>query len=107
MSYLAAVNKAEQKRAWRAANPEEARRRGNVYTRKYRETNDLKCRARYEVRKALRNGTLKKKCCEICGCPIVEAHHGDYSKPLEVRWLCQECHDDVHAGRLSILFIEE
>lgn len=106
MNYAAETRRAERKKAWRAEHQEEARQRGVVYTRRYRETNDLKCRARYEVRKALRNGILKKKPCEVCGNPVVEAHHNDYEKPLDVQWLCRECHDDVHAGRLSILFMQ-
>jgi hypothetical protein len=30
--------------------------------------------------------------CEVCGATKVEKHHPDYSKPLEVRWLCREHH---------------
>jgi ribosomal protein S27AE len=106
MSYLADTRKAERKRIWRSENPIESRKRARTYSRRYRENNALKCRARYEVRKALRNGTLKKQPCVICGNPTAEAHHEDYSKPLDVKWLCHDCHDDVHAGRLSILFIQ-
>jgi ribosomal protein S27AE len=106
MNYQTAVRKAERKRIWRAENPIEARERSRSYSRKYRDKNELKCRARYEVRKALRNGKLKKQPCAVCGNPIAEAHHDNYSKPLDVRWLCKDCHDDVHAGRLSILSIQ-
>jgi hypothetical protein len=38
--------------------------------------------------------------CEHCGSPAVnyklEAHHSDYSKPLEVVWLCRSCHTSIH-----------
>jgi len=36
--------------------------------------------------------------CEACGTPNAEMHHDDYSSPLEVRWLCTECHKAVHRG---------
>ena len=44
------------------------------------------------VAKALRNGTLIKKPCEVCGDTNSEAHHNDYSKPLDVKWLCIKHH---------------
>lgn len=44
----------------------------------------------------LKRGKLEKKSCEICGDPNVEMHHNDYSKPLEVRWLCRKHHMDNH-----------
>lgn len=36
--------------------------------------------------------------CERCGkqCRL-DAHHEDYSKPLEVEWLCASCHSLRHA----------
>jgi len=45
---------------------------------------------------AIRDGRLIRKPCEVCGKTKVDAHHDDYSKPLEVRWLCRRHHADVH-----------
>jgi hypothetical protein len=48
------------------------------------------------VSNALRHGKLKREPCEICCDTRVEAHHEDYSKPLEVRWLCKAHHMARH-----------
>jgi len=105
MTYEASLKKAEYKRNWRRNNGEEARKRGVEYSRRYWELNKLKCRARYLVRKALRNRVLRKEPCRVCGESEAEAHHEDYDKPLDVVWLCKEHHKDLHAGRISILFV--
>jgi len=34
--------------------------------------------------------------CTVCGAMKSEAHHEDYSKPLEVTWLCRTCHKAEH-----------
>lgn len=55
--------------------------------------------ARRTARNAVWNRTLvKPKCCERCGKEKrLDAHHRDYSKPLEVEWLCRLCHRREHA----------
>ena len=61
-------------------------------------------RAQHMVEKAIKKGVLIPQSCEICntkgafkdGRTSVQAHHDDYNKPLEVRWLCQQCHHEWH-----------
>jgi len=65
-------------------------------SKKYDENNPEKRKAHALVRTALRNGTLKKKNCEVCNSKDSESHHDDYSKPLEVRWLCRKHHIEHH-----------
>ena len=51
-------------------------------------------RACAEVRRAIKAGNLiRPETCSSCGIQCKpEAAHTDYSKPLEVRWLCLSCH---------------
>lgn len=44
----------------------------------------------------IREGMLIRQPCEVCGNEKVEAHHDDYFKPLEVRWLCKLHHQEHH-----------
>ena len=54
--------------------------------------------------KAILRGKLIPKPCESCnvtgvmtdGRNRIQAHHDDYNKPLDVRWLCQKCHYEWH-----------
>lgn len=65
---------------------------------------DSKYRARYpEKRKATNavnsmivSGKWKRKPCEKCGQIKAEAHHDDYLKPLDVKWLCKTHHMERH-----------
>lgn len=52
--------------------------------------------AHVAVGNAVRDGRLFKKPCEICGSKEVQAHHDDYSKLLDVRWLCVTHHAEHH-----------
>ena len=60
--------------------------------------NKHKRNAHCKVARALLNGVLTRPLkCEKCGKETkIEAHHDDYAKPLEVLWLCTECHANRH-----------
>lgn len=90
---------------WRENNPE----KGQQYDRKYarlnpeiknkshklwREKNQYKIDAHSKVRTAIRNGKLIRENC-FCG-KKSHAHHPNYSKPLEVLWLCPIHHSAKH-----------
>lgn len=65
-------------------------------TRRQRRLHPEKYKARMAVQSALRNGTLQKRPCEDCCDISAEAHHDDYGKPLEIKWLCGPCHRKRH-----------
>ena len=52
------------------------------------------------VRDAVKWGIIiREEVCSSCGGgDNIEAHHGDYSKPLTIIWLCQSCHQKLHHG---------
>lgn len=64
-------------RVWKSQNPEKAR--AHKFVDYYRST-----------------GKLVPQPCEACGADGVQAHHEDYSKPLDVRWLCPKHHAERH-----------
>lgn len=57
--------------------------------------------ARSRVHYAVLTGKLTPQPCERCGKTPTQAHHDDHSKPLEIRWLCADCHTraDRRPGR--------
>lgn len=50
------------------------------------------------VNAALSSGKIRRQQCERCDA-VGEAHHDDYSKPLEIRWLCHKHHTEEHGRR--------
>jgi len=63
-----------------------------VYWGKYPD----KRRAHNMASNAIRDGKLIRQPCEKCGEQKADAHHDDYSKPLDVRWLCRGHHSQYH-----------
>lgn len=56
----------------------------------------IKIKARAKLKHLVRKGKVHRGDCEGCGKPNAEAHHEDYSQPLDVRWLCRSCHVALH-----------
>lgn len=81
----------------RRCNPE-TRRKHLEYQRRYQKTprSLLLHGAATMVMAAIRLGMIEKTPCRICGGPS-QAHHHDYTKPLEVTWLCRKHHMENHA----------
>jgi hypothetical protein len=64
----------------------------------YAEANPEKRAAHWALGRAVRDGKVQKLPCAFCGeAENLEAHHHDYSKPLDVTWLCRPCHRRFHA----------
>lgn len=78
----------------RSESGKKERYRHTIETRKrFPEKN----RARYIVANALKYGKLVKQPCSNCGSTHrIHAHHDDYSKPLDIQWLCDGCHRLKH-----------
>lgn len=67
-------------------------------TAEYDEKHPHRKKAHTAVNNALRDGRLTKGDCHFCGTDQdIEGHHNDYSKPLDVVWLCKRCHRKLHA----------
>lgn len=70
-----------------------------IYQRKRRSKHPEKTRAHNMVTRAKKSGKLARQPCEVCGDPKSQAHHDDYSKPLDVRWLCFKHHREIGHGQ--------
>lgn len=64
---------------------------------RYLEENYEKCQARWAVKYAVKTGRLRRGRCRLqspwCAGRI-EAHHHDYTRPLDVEWYCVKHHRD-------------
>jgi hypothetical protein len=64
----------------------------------YRKRHPLRYAAHVVTRNAVRDGKLiPATSCEVCNSTEkIEGHHDDYTKPLDLRWLCEKCHKEWH-----------
>lgn len=54
--------------------------------------------ARSHANLAQKRGQITKRPCEDCGSLKSQKHHPDYTRPLDVIWLCRPCHTAQHRG---------
>jgi len=71
--------------------------------REYSQNPRLRIRylARWYAKRMIRNGTIDKEPCAICGAEQAQAHHPDYNEPLLIAWLCPGCHRNIHKAKLE------
>lgn len=68
-------------------------------SKKYRRANPHKVKSKNIVNNAIRDGKIKREPCELCGSIFnIHGHHENYTKPLEIIWLCRRHHVDLHYG---------
>jgi len=67
------------------------------HTLEWRARNPEKYKAHCALNNALRDGKINKPGhCELCEREgVLHGHHYDYSYPLDVIWLCAECHGQI------------
>lgn len=91
----------EYMRGWRERNREHYREYQRKYMREHgypqHRTKEQR-RAWTAVERAVKKGTLIRPdhCSECPNTYAIEAHHDDYTKLLEIRWLCCICHRNYH-----------
>jgi len=58
----------------------------------------LEAKCRFIANRAIKQGVLvRPNFCPVCGGKEkIEAHHDDYFRPLEVKWMCPLCHAKYH-----------
>lgn len=79
--------------AYIQANPDVRQLVVQNYNTNYKQ----KVRARKAVQRAILAGRLVPQPCEHCGSTDnIHGHHADYSRPLDVTWLCAYCHGAEH-----------
>lgn len=96
------MNRAKVKlknKIWRENNPDKYFAGKKRWRKKYKTQFPEKLAANNKVYYAVSHGLIKRPDhCEKCGTQCKpHGHHHDYSKPLEVIWVCQPCHKKIHA----------
>jgi len=54
---------------------------------------------RIKTEELIRKGKIKKQPCAVCGSKKVQCHHNNYLDPMDVKWLCDEHHLEIHGKK--------
>lgn len=98
----------ERRREWNRSRErgESVKAREIRHAEAYRSNYPEKQRAKQVLALAIKRGEIQRPtACPSCGDEsrgrdgraLIQAHHHDYSKPLDVQWLCVNCHAAIHA----------
>lgn len=98
-----------KKEEWLKKNPEKLRQREAKKYQNWKARNGIPDRVELtpeerELRRACRTiwrtarkrGKVLPQACAHCGAAEAEGHHEDYTRPLDVIWLCKPCHVQEH-----------
>jgi len=96
-------------RRWRQQNPERTQEIDTAAKARHRKRHPDRARARQTITWLLASGQITPQPCEAdkngrkCGVMPTQSHHPDYSRPLEIVWLCPNCHKALRSkGRKSV-----
>jgi len=82
----------ERFKKWRNKNKDKI----NAYQKLYQLKNKERINVRATVYRAIKLKKIIRKNCSVCNEKKSEAHHEDYSKPLDIIWLCRLHHAQIH-----------
>jgi hypothetical protein len=100
---LAQERQRSREKYYRLGYAEKYRGNSRRYQASYNARNPEKAKARQIFGNAVRDGKLvRPDTCQECGAGgVIHGHHRDYSKPLEVMWLCVPCHGLQHRKKAA------
>lgn len=83
---------------WRYHNQKKRKQKAQENAKKWRTKNPHKYKAHYTLSNAIRDKKIMRQPCKVCGDVKSHAHHSDYTRPLDVVWLCAKHHQRLHHG---------
>ncbi len=102
-------------REYRSKNRAKIRKYNKKYNKQWRKENGVEesiksykhrkpeiAKVHKKLQNAVYTGKIIKSPCVVCKSKKSQGHHPDYSKPLEVIWLCALHHKHVHLGIIKV-----
>ncbi len=88
---------------WNRNNKKKCLNNLRNYRKNMSDEQRLRCSVRRKLRYAVEKGKIKRGNCCVCNEPNGIGHHEDYSKPLDVIWVCDKHHKRHHRKEINLL----